>query len=161
MNAPNGSHADTMVFEPVDPLSDPAVTAVSSYQEELAAIFGFSMPAPTPEDAATFRPPHGYFAVATDGADAVACGGLRRLDDATAEIKRMWVHPDRRGAGLARRLLTHLEEKAADLGYTTVRLDTNEHLPAAIALYNRTGYRRIPRYNDNPDATHFFGKALG
>ena len=48
----------------------------------------------------------------------------------------------------------------ADLGHTVVRLDTNETLVNAIAMYDRSGYVRIDRYNDNPYATHFFEKRL-
>ena len=41
-----------------------------------------------------------------------------------------------------------------------MRLDTNETLTEAIALYRTSGYREIPRYNDNPHAHHWFEKAL-
>ena len=77
----------------------------------------------------------------------------------TGEIKRMWVDPDWRGAGLGSRLLHHLEATAADLGYQTVRLDTNATLTEAIAAYERAGYHHISRYN-NPYAQGWFEKRL-
>ncbi len=49
----------------------------------------------------------------------------------------------------------------ADLGHTTVRLDTNGTLVEAIAMYERAGYRHIGRYNDNPYAQAWFEKELG
>ena len=49
----------------------------------------------------------------------------------------------------------------ADLGHTTVRLDTNGTLTEAIAMYERAGYRHIERYNDNPYAQAWFEKELG
>ena len=66
--------------------------------------------------ASEFGPPDGVFLVARlDGRD-VGCGAVRRLDDRTAEIKRMWVDPTARGAGIGRRVLAALEEAAAGLG---------------------------------------------
>jgi GNAT superfamily N-acetyltransferase len=90
----------------------------------------------------------------------LACGGLQRVDDATAEIKRMWVAPTERGSGMGRRLLSHLEGLAAEFGYTRVVLDTNATLTEAIAMYERCGYQAIERYNDNPYAQRWFAKDL-
>ena len=88
------------------------------------------------------------------------CGGLQQVDAATAEIKRMWIDPTRRGLGLGRRLLAHLEDVARERGYRRVVLDTNGALVEAIAMYRRAGYEAIERYNDNPYAQHWFAKAL-
>ena len=72
----------------------------------------------------------------------------------------MWVLGSWRGAGLGSRLLGHLEARARGLGHVALRLDTNQALTEAIAMYHRAGYRAIDRYNDNPYATHFFEKSL-
>jgi len=72
----------------------------------------------------------------------------------------MWVDPAWRGCGLAGRLLTALEDRARELGCRQVYLDTNATLTEAIALYERAGYRRIERYNDNPYAEAWFAKGL-
>ncbi len=96
----------------------------------------------------------------SDG-DPVACGGVRPLAEGVAEIKRMWVHDDWRGAGLGARLLRHLEDAARRAGYEMVRLDTNSTLVEAIAMYERAGYRAVERYpGSDPHATHFFEKRL-
>jgi ribosomal protein S18 acetylase RimI-like enzyme len=74
----------------------------------------------------------------------------------------MWVSPAARGQRLGTRLLAHLEGVAREMGFETVRLDTRGHdLPEAVALYEKSGYEPIERYNDNPHATHFFAKSLG
>ena len=110
--------------------------------------------------------------MATSDGEPVACGGVRTLSDGeddgdrgaaggVGEIKRMWVHPGWRGAGLGSRLLRHLEGVSRDLGHREVRLDTNGALTEAVAMYERADYRRIGRYNDNPYAEHFFAKRLG
>ena len=96
--------------------------------------------------------------LAVSDGEPVACGGLQRLDDRTAEIKRMWVHEDWRGAGLGGRMLRALEQAAVDRGHAVVRLDTNSVLTDAVAMYRRAGYTAIDRYNDNPYAHHWFEK---
>ncbi|WP_231122994.1 GNAT family N-acetyltransferase [Nocardioides sambongensis] len=70
----------------------------------------------------------------------------------------MWVDGDWRGAGLGARMLRHLEALAWERGSDRVVLDTNGTLGEAIALYERSGYRPIERYNDNPYAEAFFAK---
>lgn len=90
----------------------------------------------------------------------VGCAFLYWEDRSAAEIKRMWVAPEARGKGIARRLLRHLEDKARELGFSSIRLDTNKALPEAQALYRSAGYVEIARYSDNPYAHHWFGKML-
>jgi GNAT superfamily N-acetyltransferase len=88
------------------------------------------------------------FLVAVDDAtgDAIGCGALRCRGPATAEIKRMYVTPARRGSGVAAGLLRALEEAARDRGWTTLRLETGPAQPDAIRFYEREGYRQIPLF---------------
>ena len=103
---------------------------------------GFDADAARDEDdeAAALAPPGGGFVVIRTDLEPIGCGGLQRVDDATGEIKRMWIHPDWRGLGLGRRLVDHLEHLAAELGYGRVVLDTNDSLEEAIAMYGAMGY---------------------
>lgn len=80
--------------------------------------------------------------------EAVACGALRRLSAEQAEIKRMYVVPEYRRQALGRRVLEELESRAARFGYKSLRLETGERQPAAIALYRSFGYVQIPCYNE-------------
>ena len=157
--------AATVSLHAVDPLSPPAQEAMSAYFAELDARFpdGFDAGSQSTKDAELLSPPDGVFVVAVSDGAPVACGGVQAItgDGVTyGEIKRMWVHDDWRGAGLGSRLLRHLEAAAADLGHGLVRLDTNDALVEAIAMYQRAGYTEIERYNDNPYARHFFEKPL-
>ena len=106
------------------------------------------------------RPPHGAFLIVLEEGRAVGCGGLKRFDEETCEIKRMYLAPDARGGGLSRRLLEALERRASELGYSRVRLDTGDRQPAARHLYESSGYVEIPRYNQNTRATLWYEKAL-
>jgi DNA-binding MarR family transcriptional regulator/GNAT superfamily N-acetyltransferase len=155
--------AATVAFEPVDPGSVPARTAVDRYFAELGRRFpeGFDPGDAPHQDAAAMAAPHGTFLLAIGDGEPVACGGVQPLGDGVGEIKRMWVDAGWRGAGLGSRMLRALEDAAAGLGHHTVRLDTNSTLVEAIALYERAGYRPIERYNDNLYARHWFEKRLG
>ena len=154
--------AATVDLSPVDAASPEAREAIAAYFAEIDGRFDFGFDAGDlmDEDARTLRAPGGLFLLARSEGRAVACGGLRDLGDGLAEVKRMWVGDDWRGAGLGGRLLRTLEEHARGLGHRTLRLDTNGALVEAIAMYDRSGYRRIGRYNDNPYAQVWFEKSL-
>ncbi len=128
--------------------------------DELAGVYdnfdlsGPDMPRARPED---LSPPGGAFLIGRLDGRPVCCGGLKRLTDGTAEIKRMFVVPDARGQGVARQLLAALESTAADLGYEVVRLDTGPRQPHAQALYESAGYHSVDNFNANPVAT-FWGE---
>jgi putative acetyltransferase len=97
--------------------------------------------------ASIFEPTKGgAFLVGRVDGEAVACGGVARYDDATAEIRRMYVVPSARGRGLSRRVLAALEDEARALGYSFVRLETGNLQAAAIGLYVSAGFEPIPRY---------------
>jgi DNA-binding MarR family transcriptional regulator/GNAT superfamily N-acetyltransferase len=153
--------AATVTFEPVSPATQVARETVGRYFAEIHRRFGFEPAGEADKDAKLLVPPTGVFVVAVSDGEPVACGGLQTIGEGVAELKRMWVHDDWRGAGLGSRLLRHLEDQARLSGHLTVRLDTNKALTEAIAMYERAGYRRVDRYNDNPWATHFFEKRLG
>jgi GNAT superfamily N-acetyltransferase len=147
----------------VDPSTDAARSALRSYLEEIGTRFGgVRDPEPALADAvAAYAPPSGLFVVVEDEEGAVhGCGALRWMDDERAEVKRMWISPTQRGKGLGATLLGCLEDLARAAGRTTLLLDTNGALTEAIALYDRHGFERIERYNDNPRAELWFRKAL-
>jgi GNAT superfamily N-acetyltransferase len=105
-------------------------------------------------------PPHGAFLVGWSDGVPVCSGGLKRLPDGACEIKRMYVVPEARGKGVARRLLAALHDRARALGYTVVRLDSGPEQTHAVALYASEGYVEIANFNDNPAATYFAEKQL-
>jgi GNAT superfamily N-acetyltransferase len=105
-------------------------------------------------------PPTGELLLVSLGDEPVAIGGVRDLRGPVAEIKSMYVAPSARGRGLGRRLLERLEAIAASHDCRAVRLDTANHMTAAIALYRSLGYREIPAYNDGPNADLWFERDL-
>jgi GNAT superfamily N-acetyltransferase len=80
-----------------------------------------------------------FLLVLRDG-EAIAGGAFKRVDDGTAEMKRVWTHPDFRRRGLARVVMSELEREAAARGYSVAELTTGARQPEAVALYLALGY---------------------
>jgi len=85
----------------------------------------------------------GEFLVLEIDKSIIGMGGLLRVNDTTAEIKRMRIQPEYQRRGWGQILLTELERRARDLGYDKLILDTSIKLTAAQKLYERNGYKRI------------------
>lgn len=108
----------------------------------------------TPLDATMFDPPRGLYLIAYDDRDRpVATGGWRSQEqndagysDGDAELKRMYVIPEGRGKGLARRILATLEADARAAGRTRMVLETGDQQPEAIALYASSGYAPCAKF---------------
>jgi GNAT superfamily N-acetyltransferase len=76
----------------------------------------------------------------------VACGAIKEFDPETMEVKRMFTVESHRGKGLAKQVLTELENWALELGYSKCILETGLRLPDAVRMYQRNGYLQIPNY---------------
>jgi GNAT superfamily N-acetyltransferase len=151
-------------FQPAS-RDDPEVRALfADYVREIDEVLG----ADQVEDSIAAGPPADLVApnsamllVRGDDGEPIGIGGIRHLDAETPEVKSMYLSRAARGSGLGPRLLAALEAIAAERGCPAVRLDTSDHLTAAIALYRRAGYTEIPAYNDNPAADLWFERRLG
>ncbi|MFI1988421.1 GNAT family N-acetyltransferase [Actinoplanes sp. NPDC020271] len=98
------------------------------------------------------------YLLGTVNSRAVACAAWQALEPGVAELLRMYVRPAFRGRGLARQLIVAVEEEALAEGRPVIRLETGVHLPAAMALYQSSGYRQIPAfggYAGNPSSVCF------
>ncbi|WP_424535449.1 GNAT family N-acetyltransferase [Sphaerisporangium viridialbum] len=80
-----------------------------------------------------------------DGSGIVAMGGLRRIDDETAEMCRLRVHPDFQRRGFGTLIIDALEAAAVKLGYLRLRGDTTLAQGAALELYRKYGWRELRR----------------
>ncbi|MFD7555430.1 MULTISPECIES: GNAT family N-acetyltransferase [unclassified Streptomyces] len=105
-------------------------------------------------DPAMFVPPQGLYLLAYDASGTpVASGGWRSQEendegysDGDAELKRMYVIPEARGLGLARRILATLEDDARAAGRTRMVLETGDQQPEAIALYLSSDYAMCTKF---------------
>ena len=143
--------------------SGDAAVLAQAMRDEIAVMYdgleldGPSMPKAGAEE---LSPPAGAFVVGWRASEAVCCGGLKRLSEEICEIKKMYVVPAARGQGVARTLLHELERLAAELGYSTVRLDTGPKQVHAQALYASEGYEPVADFNGNPVAVFWGEKPL-
>ncbi len=76
----------------------------------------------------------------------VGIGAFRKYDEATVEIKRMYIQPELRGKGYAATILKELEKWASENNFTSAVLETGKKQPEAISLYKKSGYEIIPSY---------------
>jgi len=98
-----------------------------------------------------YAPPDGRLLLAFAHDELVGCIALRKLDDYTCEMKRLFLRPAFRGKGYGRQMIDKLIEAARDIGYERMWLDSLPgKMDAAIALYRELGFKEIPAYYDNP-----------
>lgn len=108
-----------------------------------------------------YAPPRGALLVAVAGGRHLGMIGLRPLTGPIGEMKRLYVRPEARGRGVARRLIVSLCEEAARLGYAELRLDTLPMMGDAQRLYEACGFVDIAPYYDTPIAgTRFMSRKI-
>jgi putative acetyltransferase len=130
------------------------VPCLDDFEREVASLPG------------AYAPPGGRLLLAVeDGSesakDAIGCVALRKLEQDTCEMKRLYVRPEFRGKGAARKLVEGLIAEAGSIGYRRIVLDTLPSMEAAHKLYRTLGFREIPPYPKNPiPGALFFELAL-
>jgi putative acetyltransferase len=136
----------TPTISVVDATHPDAEELIRQLSEELGTVYGHDgSGAFSPADVAV---PRAAFVIAYLNNQPVACGAIRPFSDdpTTVEVKRMFVVPSARGKGISRLILRKLESLASFFSYTSIKLETGIHQHAAIALYEKEGYGRIPCY---------------
>jgi putative acetyltransferase len=97
-----------------------------------------------------YGPPRGDVVLGFDAEGLAACGALRELEPGVGEIKRVYVRADHRGPGFGPRLTTALLDRARELGFQRVRVDTLPTMAGAIGFYQAMGFKPIPAYWPHP-----------
>ena len=111
-----------------------------AFEEELASLPG------------KYGPPGGALLIAYADGEPAGCVALRRIDDESCEMKRMFVYPKFQGRGIGRALGEAVIEAGRAAGYRIMKLDTSFRQTEAQALYERLGFRRTEPYYDMPQA---------
>jgi ribosomal protein S18 acetylase RimI-like enzyme len=108
-----------------------------------------------------YAPPEGALLIAERGGEPCGCIALRRIDERTCEMKRLYVRPACRQLGIGRELVRRVLEEARVKGYGAMRLDTLPSMRSAIAMYRSFGFSEIAPYVYNPvEGALFMEKAL-
>jgi len=152
-----------IAIRPVPVDAPEAVALVRCYLSEMVDRYhGRPMPASVVDEALADEPADdvALLLVAYREQAAVGCVGLRRAEDGTGEITKMYVAPPARRLGIGRRLLAAVEQSAREQGLRVLRLDTRNDLVEARAMYAAGGYSEIPPHRDRRYADHWFAKRL-
>jgi|SRR5579871_1314688 len=100
--------------------------------------------------AVQYSKPNGALILVYVNDSAIACAGIRKLDDEIAELKRMYVRPEFRGQNMSGQMLVMAINLSKKLNYKRIRLDTLPSMKAAQKLYTAYGFYEIPAYRYNP-----------
>jgi len=82
---------------------------------------------------------------------AVGCGAMKEYEEGIMEIKRMFVPVNKRGNGIAGKILLELQLWAKQLGYKKCILETGDKMVEAIGLYKKNDFQIIPNYGQYAD----------
>ena len=158
----DGQAPGDVLIEETPPDHPDATWCFDQYAAELDRRFpgGFGYDRALPLDVSGLAPPDGLVLIARMAGRPVGCACLKGLGHDVADIKRVWVAPEARGAGIGRRLMDEVEARALAAGCDRVRLETNRTLVEAIAMYRGRGYREVPPFNEERYADHWFEKTL-
>jgi GNAT superfamily N-acetyltransferase len=113
---------------------------IEDFEKEIAALPG------------SYTPPSGRLLLAVqeisgNPCEPAGCGALRKFDQDTCEMKRLFVRPVFRGLGAGRELVKELISEARSIGYRRMLLDTLPTMKEAHKLYRTLGFREIPAYH--------------
>lgn len=134
---PEDLHAVTAIFR--EYVHSPATDlGFQDYEEEFAQLPG------------KYAQPGGCILLATIEAQVVGCAALRRVDEATCELKRVYVRPGARGQDLGRRLVQRMLHLATSVGYRRMCLDVLPEFVAAQRLYQSLGFVPAEPVGFNP-----------
>jgi putative acetyltransferase len=97
-----------------------------------------------------YGPPEGAIIIAFSGGEPAGCVALRKLEKEACEMKRLYVKPEHRGAGVGRALAGAVIERAREIGYASIKLDTLRSMTEANALYVSLGFAECAAYRLNP-----------
>jgi putative acetyltransferase len=110
----------------------------AAYEEELASLPG------------KYVEPDGALLLAIADGRSAGCVALRRVDDESCEMKRMFVYPEYHGLGIGRALAEAVIDRGRALGFRTMVLDTSLRQAEAQGLYRRLGFRTVSPYYELP-----------
>jgi putative acetyltransferase len=152
----------TITVSPEDPRSPEAQVLLNAFVDEVRQRYDAA-----PADVGYFDPalvagPKSAFLVARVEGRAVGCGALVPMEDDIVEIKRMFVLPNERGHGIAKKILDGLQSLAQGFDYDRIRLETGTKQPESIALYGKSGFYRVPNFPpfDNDTTAVCFEKRI-
>ena len=130
-------------IEPRDPLSGEALFLLREATLEARQLYSDLIDPATPTPTNQPLRSGDIYLIAFLDENPVGCGALRKLDERSAEVRRMYVLARARRIGIARAVLARLEQEASRLGYENLLLETGNRQHPAMTLYQSFGFARI------------------
>lgn len=93
-----------------------------------------------------FGPPAGCLLLADYKGKTAGCVGLMDLGDGICEMRRLYVKPEYRKSGIGKALAKAVIEQGRNMGYRSMRLNTNKKMTGAEELYRSLGFEDIAPY---------------
>jgi putative acetyltransferase len=137
-----------LVVQRADIREPPAQRLIAALNAELSVIYPEQGANHFRLDAEEVDEGRGAFVIALSAGLPIGCGAVRRIGESRGELKRMYVAPLERGRGVGRLLLERLETEARRLGLSRLFLETGIRQAAAMALYERAGFRPADPFGD-------------
>lgn len=97
-----------------------------------------------------YAEPFGRLYVVYADGKLAGCIGLKKNDEKSCELKRLYVREEFRCKGIGKMLVEKIISDAKEIGYESILLDTFPFLESAIRMYKRLGFYEIESYNGNP-----------
>lgn len=138
----------SLVILRTDILSPAAQALISSLNAELSATYPEQGACHFRLDPQEVSDGHGAFFIVSRAGQPIGCGAIRRIEEKTGELKRMYVIAPERSRGVGRALVEALESHARSVGLHRLVLETGVRQLAAIALYRRLGFADIPPFGE-------------
>lgn len=148
------------VIKKVDPASPAARTMMEALWEEIQTRYGFK--APNPFDPVSFAGTRAGFWIAFANNEPVGSIAIVPLSEHEAELDIMCVVPSFRGSGIAKELMTALEQHANANDLTIIKLRAGAPQPEALRFYEKVGFTQITTFGKwmNDDTAICFEKKL-
>jgi GNAT superfamily N-acetyltransferase len=97
-------------------------------------------------DLAALKPPKGFVLVLENEKKLVGMGLIKTIGEGVGEVKRMYIRPEFRGRGYGKELMHALVNRAEEFGYSILRLETADFMPAALKVYHSAGFKERGEY---------------
>ena len=135
---------------------------IEEYAADLGVDLGFqNFPKEIANLSERYGPPHGCLLLARIDGETVGCVAVRQQDTTVCEMKRLYVKPKYRGAGLGRRLAESAIRYGQQLNHPRMVLDTLPNMTEAQSLYRSLGFREVEGYYSNPlHGVRYFAREL-
>jgi putative acetyltransferase len=157
------THPDLRI-ESGDPLSREALFLLHEAALEARQLYPDLIDPAAPMPTNQPLQPGGVYLIAFLDGKPVGCGALRKFDETTAEVRRMYVVQEARRAGIGHAILVRLEQEASRRRYTTFVLETGNRQGPAMSLYESYGFTRIPafgQYVNDPTSVCYSKSVIG